>query len=176
MSQPDRLLAVGRIRKAHGLKGDCVIFPLTGTPERLFAVGRELWLLDLNGVAVGGPIEVARGRAYHRQWLVAFSGYSDRTTAERLTGLFLAVPAESLDPPEEGEVYLHELVGFAVQDRDGNALGLVTTCLDLPGGVTLEVQGPKREFLLPFKREFVVELDRQGRRVLVDLPDGLMEL
>lgn len=176
MTHPDRLLAVGRIRKAHGLKGDCVIFPLTGTPERWFAADQELWLLDLNGAVIGGPIRVARGRGYHRQWLVAFSGYPDRTAVERLTGLFVAVPADRLAPPEEGEVYLHELVGFAVQDPDGNALGLVSACLDLPGGVTLEVQGPKREFLLPFKREFVVELDRQGRRISVDLPEGLMDL
>ena len=176
MLHPDRLLVVGRIRKAHGLKGDCVIFPLTESPERLFAAGSELWLRDLAGTTVGGPLKVVRGRAYHRQWLVAFSGSPDRASAERMTGLFLAAPVESLDPLEEGEVYLHELVGFGVQDRDGNPLGVVTAYLELPGGVTLEVQGPQREFLLPFKGEFVVELDRQGRRISVDLPDGLMEL
>jgi ribosomal 30S subunit maturation factor RimM len=46
----------------------------------------------------------------------------------------------------------------------------------MPAGLMLEVQGPKREFLLPFKREFVKQVDRQGRMLVVELPEGLVEL
>lgn len=170
-----RRLAVGRLRKPHGLKGDCAIFPLTGAPEQLFAAGRSVWLVDLAGQEVAGPLTILRSRPYHRQWLVAFAGHEDRSAVEPWGGLFLAVPEAEVAPPQEGEVWLHELAGFAVQDAAGTPLGLVTDALELPAGVTLEVQGPRREFLLPFRKEFVREVDRQGRRLVVELPEGLVE-
>jgi len=46
---------------------------------------------------------------------------------------------------------------------------------ELPGGLTLEIQGPKREFLLPFRKEFVLEVDREGRTMVVQPPEGLVE-
>ncbi len=171
-----RLLAVGRLRKPHGLKGECAVFPLTAEPGTAFAEGRDIWLVDLAGQEVAGPLKIARSRGYHRQWLVTFAGHEDRGAVEPWGGLFLAVPETEVVPPAEDEVWLHELAGFAVQDSAGMALGLVTAALELPAGVTLEVQGPKREFLLPFRKEFVREVDREGRRLIVELPDGLLDL
>jgi 16S rRNA processing protein RimM len=91
-------------------------------------------------------------------------------------GQFLAAPEDILTKPAEGEVYLHELEGFAVRKSDGSALGLVTDLYEMPAGLMLEIQGPKREFLLPFKREFVKQVDREGRVLVVELPEGLVEL
>lgn len=176
MAERARLLAVGRLRKPHGLKGECAVFPLTADPDTVFGPGGKLWLVDLAGQEVAGPLKIARSRGYHRQWLVTFEGHDDRSAVEPWGGLFLAVPETEVAPPEDGEVWLHELAGFAVQDPAGHPLGLVTAALELPAGVTLEVQGPKREFLLPFRKEFVHEVDRAGRRLVVELPDGLLDL
>jgi 16S rRNA processing protein RimM len=170
------LLAVGRLRKPHGLKGECAVFPLTAEPDAVLAPGKTIWLVDLAGEEVTGPLKIARSRGYHRQWLVTFEGYEDRGAVEPWGGLFLAVPETEVAPPAEDEVWLHELAGFAVQDSSGVPLGLVTAALELPAGVTLEVQGPKREFLLPFRKEFVREVDRDGRRLVVELPEGLLDL
>lgn len=174
-SDPGRRLVVGRFRKPHGLKGEVNIFPLTDDPDLVFAVGRSVWLVDLAGAVVDGPLVIERSRGYHRERLVTFKGYATRDAIEGWRNLLLAAPAESLRPPEAGEVYLHELVGFAVQDAAGAGLGLVSDVDEMPGGVMLEVQGHKREFLLPFRKEFVKEVDRDGRRLVVDLPDGLIE-
>ena len=87
----------------------------------------------------------------------------------------LSAPADTLPPPEEGEVYLHELEGFAIQDEAGNGLGVVTKIDETITGVLLEVQGKKREYVLPFKKEFVKTVDRAGRRLIVDLPEGLVD-
>lgn len=176
MADEARLLAVGRLRKPHGLKGECAVFPLTEDPGTLFAPGRPLWLVDLAGTTVAGPLTVARSRGYHRQWLVVFEGHGDRAAVEPWTGLFLAVPQGQATAPGEGEVWLYELAGFTVEDGDGRPLGLVSTALDLPAGVTLEIQGPRREFLLPYRKEFVTEVDREGRRLVVRVPDGLLDL
>ncbi|MGE0440383.1 MAG: ribosome maturation factor RimM [Gemmatimonadales bacterium] len=170
-----RRLVVGRLRKPHGLKGECTVFPLTNDPDLVFAKGRSVWLVDLNGEVVKGPLVVDRSRAYHREWLVAFEGCPDRNAIEGWRDLLLAAPADTLRPPDEDEVYLHELTGFAVVDGSGEGLGVVTRIDELPTGLLLEVQGKKREFLLPFRKEFVTRVDRAGRQLVVDLPEGLVE-
>jgi 16S rRNA processing protein RimM len=171
-----RHIAVARLRKPHGLKGDLVVFPLTSDPGAAFAPGRSLWVVDLAGTVTGGPLVVERSRAYHREWLLKFRGLENREALEQWRGGFLALPADQVAPPAKGEVYLHELEGFAVQLEDGTAVGLVSALYELPAGLMLEVQGPRREFLLPYKREFVREVDREARRLTVALPDGLLDL
>ena len=175
MTADARHLVVGRLRKPHGLKGDCTLFPLTDRPEAVFAPGRSLRLMGIDGELVAGPIMVERSRAYHREWLVKFVGADNRDALEPWRGLFLAAPADELTPPEGDEVYLHELEGFSVRLADGTALGLVSGVYELPAGLMIEVQGPKREFLLPYLKEFVREVDRAERRLVVAPPEGLVE-
>lgn len=171
-----RHLLVGRLRKPHGLKGDCAVFPLTDEPEAVFAPGRQVWVKDLAGDVVAGPLTIARSRPHHREWLVGFQGYDRLEAVEVWRGTFLAAPENELRQPDQGEVYLHELEGFAVRDSNDTALGVVSEIAEGPTGLMLTVQGPKREFLMPYRKEFVREVDRQGRRLVVDLPEGLMDL
>lgn len=177
MTGPERprYLAVGRLRKPHGLKGEFAIFPLTAEPDLVFAPGRRLVRMGLDGAVLGEPIEVERSRGYHREWLVKFRGVEARDATETWRGQFLGAPAEELTPPAEGEVYLHELEGFAVRGEDGTAYGLVSGLIELPAGVALEVQGPRREFLLPFIKQFVREVRRDDRVLVVVLPEGLLD-
>lgn len=168
-----RPVVVGRLRKPHGLRGDCAVFPLTDRPEEVFAPGRAVWVVGLDGAGVAGPLVIERSRAYHREWLVAFRGRSSREGVEPWKDLLLAVPESELRPPEGDEVWLHELVGFTVAAPDGAALGVVSDVYELPAGLTVEVQGPRREFLFPYRKEFVRQVDRTGRRLVVELPEGL---
>ena len=166
---------VGRLRKPHGLKGDVTLFPLTDDPGTVFGPGRPVWLVGLDGEEVAGPLTIERSRAYHREWLVKFEGADSRDALEPWRGLFLGVPADQLVPPQEDEVYLHELEGFSVRLPDETPLGLVSAVYEMPAGLMIEVQGPKREFLLPYKKEFVRQVDRAGRRLVVVPPEGLVE-
>lgn len=175
MASGARHLVVGRLRKPHGLKGEITVFPLTDDPEAVFAPGRSVWVVNLEGEEVAGPFEVERSRDYHREWLMKIRGVELRDAWEPWRGLFLGAPAETLAPPGEGEVYLHELAGFAVRHQDGTPLGLVSNVFEMPGGLMIEVQGPRREFLLPYRREFVVGVDREERRLVVVPPDGLID-
>jgi 16S rRNA processing protein RimM len=146
---PDaRHIVVGRLRKPHGLKGDSTLFPLTDDPETVLAPGSAVWLVGLDGEVVAGPLTIERSRAYHREWLVKFAGADGREALEPWRGLFLAVEPERLAPLEADEVYLHELAGFSVGLPDETPLGLVSAVYELPAGLMIEVQGPKREFLL----------------------------
>lgn len=174
MSGGARHLVVGRLRKPHGLKGEFTVYPLTDRPEEVFRRGRTLQRMDLAGEVLGA-VEVEDARRYHREWLVRFRGAVARSEIEGWRGQFLASEAAELTPPAEGEVYLHELAGFSVRDGAGTALGIVSGVYELPQGLTIEVQGPKREFLLPFRKEFVTAVDRDGRRLTVAVPEGLVE-
>lgn len=167
--EPDRLV-VGRLRKAHGLKGECTVFPLTSDPHAVFVPGVALWLVDLGGGVVAGPVTIARSRPYHREWLLTFRGHERREAVEPWRGLLLAAPREVLTPPASGEVYLHELEGFAAVTPEGAPAGLVTALYDTPAGLLLEIQGPVREMLVPFRKEFVTAVDRQARRLTVEWP------
>ena len=114
--------------------------------------------LELQSQADGRVREVQTqisGLARYEEELRGLARQHDRLEAERLT------------PPQGDEVYLHELAGFAVRQEDGTPLGLVSDVYDLPGGLMLEVQGPEREFLLPYKKEFVRQVDRENRRLVV---------
>ena len=170
-----RHLVVGRLRKPHGLKGDCTLFPLTGEPDTVFAPGRAVWLVGIDGDVVAGPLTIERSRTYHREWLVKFAGADSREALDPWRGSFVAVPETELKPPEGDEVYLHELAGFSVRLPDETPLGLVSAVYEMPAGLMIEVQGPKREFLLPYKKEFVRKVDREGRRLVVLPPEGLVE-
>jgi 16S rRNA processing protein RimM len=174
--ESSRYFAVGRLRKPHGLKGEFAVFPLTADAAPVFSAGRRLVRLALDGSVVGQPVEIERSRPFHREWLVKFRGVDTRGELETWRGQFLGAVAEDLNPPDEDEVYVHELEGFSVRYQDGTALGLVTGLFDLPAGLTLEVQGPTREFLLPFKKEFVRQVLREERALVVELPDGLLDL
>ena len=167
-------IVVGRVRKPHGLKGELAIFPLTDDPQAVFVPGRALQVLTIGGERVGAvTLEASRG--YHREWLLRFTDHADRDAVEGYRQHFLAVDRAELPPLDDGEVYQQELVGFAVRDEAGEALGIVSAVYELPAGVTIEVQGPKREFLLPFRSEYVMETDGNGRRLVVRVPDGLLD-
>jgi 16S rRNA processing protein RimM len=170
-----RHLVVGRLRKPHGLKGDCTLFPLTDEPAAVFAAGRSVWLVGIDGKVAAGPLSIERSRSYHREWLIKFTGADHRDALEPWRGLFVAVPETELRPPEGDEVYVHELAGFSVRLPDETPMGLVTAVYDTRAGLMIEVQGPRREFLLPYKKEFVREVDREGRRLVVTPPEGLVE-
>lgn len=171
-----RHLLVGRLRKPHGLKGDCAVFPLTDEPAQVFAPGRTVWVRNLAGEIVAGPLTIERSRPYHRAWLIGFRDHGRIEAVEGWRGHFLAAEPDMLRQLDADEVYLHELVGFAVRGRNGAPLGLVSDWQETPAGLLLTVQGPKREFLMPYKKEFVRQVDREGRVLVVELPEGLEEV
>jgi len=171
-----RYLVVGRLRKPHGLKGDVAVFPLTDAPDQVFAPGRTVRPMALDGTLVGEALVIERSRSYHREWLLKFRDRDDRESLEPLRDHVLAVEAERLAPLEADEVYLHDLEGYSVRQGDDTVLGVVSDVLEMPAGIMLEVQGPKREFLLPYRKEFVRQVDREQRRLVVTLPAGLLDL
>ena len=163
-------LEVGRIVKAHGIRGEVVVEAVSNRPER-FATGSVLFageraLVIGRASPQGGP--EAGGRMSRNRWIVAFEGILDRNQAETMRGMVLCgEPIEAADA--DGELWVHELVGSEVVDRSGRALGRVTAVEANPASDLLVLDGGG---LVPMV--FVVE--SEPGRVVIDPPDGLLDL
>jgi 16S rRNA processing protein RimM len=172
-------LAVGRLKKPHGVKGDVLVFPLTDAPEQVFTVGRRLTVLDGEGRPTGAELQVTVARDYHRAWLLHFAGIEDRTALEAMRERFLGIPASEGRTLDEGEFRLHELEGMTVVLREdrGHVVGTVHTVYDAPQGWLLGVRGAEgKEHLIPFTPAVVRRVDRAERQIQVTPPPGLLEL
>lgn len=148
---------MGRITKAHGVRGEVVVVLTTDRTERL----------DPGSVleTSAGPLRVEASRPHQQSWLVAFDGVLDRNAAEALRGTVLL--AEPID--DEGTVWVHELIGATVVTVGGDELGTVTAVEDNPAADLLVLD---RGTLIPMS--FVVS--SADGRVTVDIPDGLLDL
>lgn len=121
------LLEVGRIVRAHGLRGEVVVDFVSDRPERT-TPGAELHV-------DGSPFEVAAARPHQQRWLVHFVGVADRDAAERLRGAVLEAPP--IDDPEA--VFVHEVVGRRVVDQHGTDHGPVAAVVANPASDLLEL-------------------------------------
>jgi 16S rRNA processing protein RimM len=174
MTMTGQTLVVGRIGRAHGIRGEVTVDVRTDDPEGRFAPGSVL----LTDPAGSGPLTVAAGRVHSGRLLVSFEGVADRTAAEALRGTYLLAEAGDDEmPADPDEFYDHQLVGLAVVTTDGTSIGEVTEMLHLPGQDVVAVRRDVgREVLVPFVAEIVPEVDLAGRRIVVDLPEGLLDL
>lgn len=175
MSGPGGYLAVARLRKPHGLKGEAVVWVLTDEPDEVLAVGRRLVPIDDAGRPIGPALVIERSRPYHRQWLIKFADVHDRTAIEGWRERLFGAPADELRAPANDELYVHEVPGFEVMVA-GTVIGTVTELMEVPGGPLLAIDVGGREVLVPFRRPIVVAVDRERRTVLIDPPAGLLEL
>ncbi len=172
------LLIVGRLRKAHGIKGALVVQPMTDAQAAVFAARRRLVMGAPNGEPDPGgrALVVASARAQpDGSLLVQFEGTASRTDAERWRDRYLLADARDLEPPAAGEVYIHELAGMRVELPSGQSLGTVAEVLELPQGLALEITDGIRTALLPFHADFVRAVDRAARRIVAVPPNGLFE-
>jgi 16S rRNA processing protein RimM len=165
------LVTIGRVVKAHGIRGEVVVDVLSDVPGR-FDVGADV-LLDGRAVTITGS------RPHQVRLLVRLEGVTDRTAAELLRGK--TFEGEAADVSGEETYYAHELVGMAVVDEDGGDLGTVSALIELPetaGYDLLEVRrGDGSTWLLPAVDEYVeVEDDPAGgeRLAVIDPPEGLV--
>lgn len=161
-------VVVGKITRAHGVKGEVGILPLSVTPDR-FAPGSRLALDD------GGRrwVTVRASRPHHQRLLVAFEETPDRTAAEALQGEYLFVPVEALPPLPEGEYWPHQLLGCEVRTREGRSLGTLRDVIHSPANDVWVAQGPEGETLVPALKDVVISVDLEARLILVREIPGL---
>ena len=151
------MLEVGRVTKAHGVRGDVVVALVTDRLERV-SVGAELF-------AAGRPLLVVASRPHQKHHIVSFEGVCTREDADALHGVVLF--AEPLE--DDDELWVHDLIGSAVMNPAGDRLGVVESVQANPASDLLVLDTGA---LIPVV--FIVSQDAGA--VLVDLPEGLLDL
>lgn len=172
-------LVVGHITRPHGTKGEVFVWPLTDRPDSVFAEGEQVWLGDTEGELGEDaiPLEVERVRPFKRGFLVGFDGRPDRNAVEPFAGRYLLRERASLEAPEPGEWYYHQLLGLEVETVGGEKIGRVREIFELDPTDMLEVvdeAGKSR--LIPFSERIVRAVDPASGRLVIEPPAGLLDL
>jgi 16S rRNA processing protein RimM len=169
----DAMAVVGRIARAHGIRGEVIVNPDTDFPERRFRVGARLFTRRGGEVRA---VSVATARMQRGRPVVGLDGVTTMTDAEALAGCELRVPVEELEPLPDGAYYRHDLVGCVVETAEGRRIGAVTAVEGEHGASRLVVEAPSGEVLIPLAADVCASIDIVARVIVVNPPDGLLEL
>ena len=168
-------IAVGVIRKAHGVRGEASVEPWTDDLDRFD---------DLESVTLVAPdesktreVEVESVRIHAGRALLKFSGIETPEEVQALHNWTVEISESDARELEEDEYFLHDLVGLTLIDGEGRERGVVTETYEGGGGILLNVKRPDgKEFELPFAADLCTEIDLPGKRIVVSLPAGLDDL
>jgi 16S rRNA processing protein RimM len=170
----EALIIIARAVKTRGLRGELVANLLTDFPERFEQVS------ELTAIGTSGE---RKQLTLENHWLqnerivLKFAGYDDVETAKALVGYEFGLPEADRVQLSENEFYDWELEGCSVEVRHGLPVGRVREVMRT-GGVELLVveDNARREHLIPMAEPIVVEIDIAGKRIVIDPPEGLLEL
>jgi 16S rRNA processing protein RimM len=168
-------VVVGRVTKAHGVRGELAVEVRTDSPEERFYEGAVLSWRRRDGST--GRFTVAGVRPHSGRLLVTFEQVATREAAEDMRGALLLADTADLPPIEDpDEFYDHQLEGLRAEFTDGKPAGTVREVVHGPGGELLSLDHEGRTVLVPFVREIVPVVDIAGRRVVLDPPEGLLDV
>lgn len=168
-------IAVGIIRKAHGVRGEASIEPWTDSMERF----EELATVTLVAPhdAKTRELRVESVRPHGERALIKFAGIETPEEIQALHNWTIEIPADQARALDKDEYFLHDLVGLTLIDAEGRERGVVTEVLEGGGGLLLHVKrADGREFELPFAADLCTEIDVAGKRIVVALPEGIEDL
>ncbi len=175
MPDNSALLPVGRITKAHGIRGELA---LVLNAESANILDSGLWLRP-SAETPARAFEIRHLRVHHGALLVSLKGVENRNQAELLRGHQVLAPRSQLPPLEEGEVYLGDLPGLRVLAAENGAereIGVIAS-VDTPAGQDIwTIRTPEGEALFPAAQELILEINVAGGFVRIDPPPGLFEL
>ena len=188
------LLVVGQIGKPHGIRGEVTVTVRTDEPEERFVAGSVFTTevprdrrvsagpapAAVPGVAYQVPTKLVleQIRWHQGKGIAQFEGVIDRNTAEALRGVLLQIDSSEIDDPDDPDEFNdHQLAGLSVESVDGTVLGTVDRIDHAPSSDLIVLKkAAGGTALIPFVSQMVPTVDVAGGRVVVDLPEGLLDL
>ncbi|MEA2489187.1 MAG: rRNA processing protein RimM [Acidobacteriota bacterium] len=168
-------IALGIIRKAHGVRGEASIEPWTDSLERFHDLETVTLVSPDEGKIRETKIESVRDHAGRS--LIKFAGFDSPEALRDVQGWTVEIPETDARELEEDEYFLHDLVGLTLVDREGKTRGSVTDVYEGGGGLLLNVKRPDgREYALPFAADICVAIDLAAKTMTVELPEGVEDL
>lgn len=181
-----RRVDVGKVARAHGLRGQVVVAGVRLSPEEFRALG-HVWARGVRGAegatTATRKLAIDEVKAFQHHLLVRFADFARREDAEEIHGAVLEIDPAQLPPNEDGTVWLFQLVGLRARDEAGRPLGTVREVMQTGATPILVVDAPPaeaggkpRERLFPMSEEILVRVDTQGGTVTVRVLPGMDEL
>ena len=169
----EEMAVVGRVARPHGIRGQVIVNVETDFPEERFQPGAELFVNRRGQIE---SLTLDQVRFHQGRPIVVVSGVDTIDAAEALAGLELRVPRERLIRLPAGTFYRHELVGCHVETGRGEAVGFVTDVEGPAHASRLVVSSGDDEIQIPLAREICTIVDTGARRIVIEPPDGLLDL
>jgi 16S rRNA processing protein RimM len=172
----DDLLLVGTVARAHGNRGGVIVNPETDFAAERFRAGEVLRVGPLTDPAAGVPRRILEARFHQGRPVIRLEGIESMNAAEALAGAALHMPASAIGPLPARTYYRHDLVGCEVRDTEGALVGRVIRVEGTLDRSHLVVPRPGGEAMIPLVDGICVSVDIAARRVVVDPPEGLLDL
>jgi 16S rRNA processing protein RimM len=168
-------IAVGIIRKAHGVRGEASVEPWTDAADR-FTELTEVTLVAPDD-AKTRPTRIESVRIHAGRALVKFAGIESPEDLQQFQGWTVEIPETAARTLEEDEYFLHDLVGLTLVDAEGVERGVVTDVYEGGSGILLHVKrADGKDFEVPFAADICTSIDLAAKRMVVALPAGLDDL
>jgi 16S rRNA processing protein RimM len=171
----DKLIIIGKITGAHGVRGELKVFPLTDDPRRFLKL-KECFICGQNFEKPEAKT-CQNARLDRGNVLVRFEDIGDRDKAELIKGRFIAVTRDNAVKLKKDNYFITDLKGLNVIDDDKGDLGKVIDCFETGSQFTLEIKRDKKKnLMIPFVKVYCYEVNIEGGYIKCRLPEGLYEL
>lgn len=168
-------IAVGIIRKSHGVRGEASVEPWTDSPER-FEELSVVSLVSPDGSSVR-EARIGSSRIHGGRALIKLHGVETPEEVQQLQNWTIEIPEEEARELDVDEYFLHDLIGLTLVDAAGRERGVVHDVEEGGGGLLLNVTRPDgKTFAVPFAAELCTGIDLEAKRMDVALPEGLDDL
>ena len=168
----DSCFQLGYVIKPHGLKGDVSIFIDADDPQ--VYKNLESVLIQQDNQLV--PFFISKIKVSGQKAIISLEDSNDFESAQLLKGSALFLPLSALPKLTDQQFYFHEIIGFAVKDENLGEIGPVLTVYDAGPQDLLAIEHKSREVLVPINDETVKRVDKNKKQILVNIPDGLLDI
>lgn len=166
------LIAIGRISKPIGTRGEVKILPLTADPQR-FTILRSVWVGHRETAAKQQKVLAARVDS--RQIVVSLSGIENANVAEQLRDQYLFVLKEEVVKLRAGSYFMDDVIGCEVVTEDNIKVGKVSDLFSLPANDLWMVWNGKKKILIPAVKEIIWHVDVEKKRITIHALEGLLD-
>ncbi|QBZ97424.1 ribosome maturation factor RimM [Flavobacterium sangjuense] len=164
---------LGKIAKKFSFKGEVLIYLDTDEPE--LYENMESVFVEFNKNLV--PFFIENGSLHKNDFLrVQFEDVDTEAEADTLLGCEVYLPLSMLPKLEGNQFYFHEVIGFEIEDKRLGVFGKIVSINDTTAQPLFEVVNGSVEILIPMIDQFLVKIDRENKKVVMDLPEGLVEM
>ncbi|MBI4744242.1 MAG: 16S rRNA processing protein RimM [Actinobacteria bacterium] len=165
-------ILVGKIDKAHGIKGEVIVASHSDFPER-FESDNIVYVSLRNGEKQ--ELKIEKSRIHQDRYIIKFYNIDTRNDAEKLRGLTLEIQSEQLASLPEGEYWHHDIIGLDVYTENDEFLGTISEIMENPANDIYVVKIPdKKEILLPAIKDVILNIDLDNKKMKVKLIPGLI--